>query len=161
MPVIYSHATQDFAWRLRESGNQADVMVADDHNPVLRLSTLTTKQLTTIHVLRMNSFLKVCGITFQFNAIATLIVSGILAISRRVRDLTRRLEDHNIEYQHRYRRSRKSSTGCGGLRALYMLMWEWTGSLHWVGLGVHRRTLQVVQGGSSPPISIDVVTNSI
>ena len=48
-----------------ESGKQADAMVADDHNPVLRLSILTTKQLTTIHVLRMNSFLKVCGITFQ------------------------------------------------------------------------------------------------
>ena len=41
-------------------------------------------------------------------------------ISRRVCDLTRRLEDHKIEYQHRYRRSRKSSTGCGGLRALYI-----------------------------------------
>lgn len=42
--------------------------------------------------------------------------------SKRVCDLTQRLDDHNIEHQHRYRRSRKSSTGCGGLRALYMLM---------------------------------------
>lgn len=41
-------------------------------------------------------------------------------MSRRVRDLTQRLEGHKIEHQHRYRRSRKSSTGCGGLRALYI-----------------------------------------
>lgn len=53
---------------------------------------------------------------------AALIVSGVHAMSRRVRDLTQRLEGHKIEHQHRYRRSRKSSTGCGGLRALYMLM---------------------------------------
>lgn len=127
-----------------------------DHNPVLRLSTLTTKQLTTIHGLRMNSFLKVCGITFQFNAIATLIVSGILAISRRVRSLTQRLKGYTIEYQHRYRRSRKSSTGCGGLRALYMLMMFVAMQRHG-----HAEAVHPVCGGSSPPISVDVVTNSI
>lgn len=157
MPVIYSHATQDFAWRLRESGNQADVMVADDHNPVLRLSTLTTKQLTTIHGLRMNSFLKVCGITFQFNAIAALdSLRQPCWFSKRVCDLTQRLEGHTIEYQHRYRRSRKSSTGCGGLRALYMLMMFVAMQRHG-----HAEAVHPVCGGSSPPISVDVVTNSI
>lgn len=113
-------------------------------------------QSTTIHGLRMNSFLKVCGITFQFNAIAALIVSGILAISRRVRSLTQRLKGYTIEYQHRYRRSRKSSTGCGGLRALYVLMMFVVMQRHG-----HAEAVHPVCGGSSPPISVDVVTNSI
>ena len=101
----------------------------------------------------MNSFLKVCGITFQFNASAALIVSGILAISRTVRSLTQRLKGYTIEYQHRYRRSRKSSTGCGGLRALYMLMMFVAMQRHG-----HAEAVHPVCGGSSPPISVDVVT---
>ena len=76
--------------------------------------------------------------------------------SKRVCDLTQRLEDHKIEYQHRYRRSRKSSTGCGGLRALYMLMMFVAMQRHG-----HAEAVHPVCGGSSPPISVDVVTNSI
>lgn len=87
---------------------------------------------------------------------AALIVSGVHAMSRRVRDLTQRLEGHKIEYQHRYRRSRKSSTGCGGLRALYMLMMFVAMQRHG-----HAEAVHPVCGGSSPPISVDVVTNSI
>lgn len=80
---------------------------------------------------------------------AALIVSGVHAMSRRVRDLTQRLEDHKIEHQHRYRRSRKSSTGCGGLRALYMLMMFVAMQRHG-----HAEAVHPVCGGSSPPISI-------
>lgn len=76
--------------------------------------------------------------------------------SKRVCDLTQRLEDHNIEHQHRYRRSRKSSTGCGGLRALYMLVMFVAMQRHG-----HAEAVHPVCGGSSPPISVDVVTNSI
>lgn len=73
-------------------------------------------------------------------------------ISKRVRDLTRRLKGHKIEHQHRYRRSRKRLTGCGGLRALYMLMMFVAMQRHG-----HSGAVHLVCGGSSPPISIDVV----
>lgn len=42
-------------------------------------------------------------------------------MSRRVRDLTQRLEDHKIEHRHwRYRSWRKTATGCDGLRVLHI-----------------------------------------
>lgn len=91
-----------------------------EQSPLFRIETINLNDQTTnynlgLWSLRLPPFQKYVGLHFS----AALIVSGVHAMSRRVRDLTQRLEDHNIEHQHRYRCSRKSSTGCGGLRALH------------------------------------------
>ena len=83
---------------------------------------------------------------------AALIVSGILAMSRRVRDLTQRLEGHKIEHRRwRYRGWRKTATGCDGLRVLYISIVQLA----------ERQTPDPANRGSSPCAYFDVVTNSI
>ena len=88
-------------------------MVADDHSSALRLSLVP---IFTIWFVGHKWKLPLKCENSIYRQSDSL--GRPCCISRRVRDLTRRLEDHKIEYQHRYRRSRKSSTGCGGLRAL-------------------------------------------